>query len=240
MKSGRSIRWMERLFLVGVALGDAIADRLAAVRPRLQRALVGHWAWKARLTQARPAMQISGRAEKRNGDGGILVRVREHLFLPGGDARRATSRRRAASTLAWRPFLLGPIFAAQGWRDSPFNIYPAKGRYMWRDMERICDTLELPLKRPKPFPQNSLLAARVALALDGERRANFSRAVYLRRVRRGPADRRTRDACAAAEGARPRTRSGASPTPRARATRRCSKPRMRARPTSGSLGRPAS
>jgi 2-hydroxychromene-2-carboxylate isomerase len=61
--------------------------------------------------------------------------------------------------LAWRPFLLGPIFAAQGWRDSPFNIYPAKGRYMWRDMERICDGMGLPLKRPDPFPQNSLLAA---------------------------------------------------------------------------------
>ena len=80
--------------------------------------------------------------------------------------------------LAWRPFLLGPIFAAQGWRDSPFNIYPAKGRYMWRDMERICDALGLPLKRPDPFPQNSLLAARVALALESEERANFSRRVY--------------------------------------------------------------
>ena len=80
--------------------------------------------------------------------------------------------------LAWRPFLLGPIFAAQGWRNSPFNIYPAKGRYMWRDLERICDALGLPLKRPDPFPQNSLLAARVALALEGEERANFSRRVY--------------------------------------------------------------
>ncbi len=30
--------------------------------------------------------------------------------------------------LVWRPFLLGPLFAAQGWRDSPFNLYPAKGR----------------------------------------------------------------------------------------------------------------
>ena len=28
----------------------------------------------------------------------------------------------------WRPFLLGPIFAAEGWRDSPFNLYAAKGR----------------------------------------------------------------------------------------------------------------
>jgi len=80
--------------------------------------------------------------------------------------------------LAWRPFLLGPIFAAQGWRDSPFNIYPAKGRYMWRDIKRICDALGLPLIRPDPFPQNSLLAARVALALEGEQRANFSRRVY--------------------------------------------------------------
>jgi len=80
--------------------------------------------------------------------------------------------------LVWRPFLLGPIFAAQGWRDSPFNIYPFKGRYMWRDMERICAAQGLPLKRPDPFPQNSLLAARVALALDGEARANFSRRLY--------------------------------------------------------------
>ena len=80
--------------------------------------------------------------------------------------------------LAWRPFLLGPIFAAQGWRNSPFNIYPAKGRYMWRDIERVCGALELPLKRPDPFPQNSLLAARAALALEGEERMNFSRQVY--------------------------------------------------------------
>jgi 2-hydroxychromene-2-carboxylate isomerase len=80
--------------------------------------------------------------------------------------------------LVWRPFLLGPLFAQAGWRDSPFNLYPAKGRYMWRDLERICATLELPLQRPDPFPQNSLLAARVALALPEELRASFSRAVF--------------------------------------------------------------
>jgi 2-hydroxychromene-2-carboxylate isomerase len=33
----------------------------------------------------------------------------------------------AGVAVRWRPFLLGPIFAAQGWSDSPFNIYPAKG-----------------------------------------------------------------------------------------------------------------
>src|SRR6516162_5214575 len=64
----------------------------------------------------------------------------------------------------FRPFLLGPIFKAQGWTTSPFNLYPAKGRHMWRDLERSCAELQLPFRRPDPFPQNSLLAARVALA----------------------------------------------------------------------------
>jgi 2-hydroxychromene-2-carboxylate isomerase len=82
-------------------------------------------------------------------------------------------------TVAWRPFLLGPIFAAQGWRDSPFNIYPAKGRYMWRDLERVCGAIGVPLKRPEPFPQPSLLAARAALALEGDERAEFSRQVFV-------------------------------------------------------------
>ena len=81
-------------------------------------------------------------------------------------------------SVAWRPILLGPIFADQGWRNSPFNIYPAKGRYMWRDLERICAAEGLPFVRPDPFPQNSLLAARVATALDGAARAKFCRAYF--------------------------------------------------------------
>lgn len=88
-------------------------------------------------------------------------------------------------SVIWRPFLLGPIFGEQGWRTSPFNIYPAKGRYMWRDMERICAVEKLPFARPDPFPQNSLLAARVAHALDGEERARFCRAVFAEEFGRG-------------------------------------------------------
>src|SRR5215472_6854296 len=81
--------------------------------------------------------------------------------------------------LRWRPFLLGPIFAAQGWNDSPFNIYPTKGRYMWRDLERICARAGLPLRRPTQFPRNSLLAARVACAAaDAAWLPGFVRAVY--------------------------------------------------------------
>jgi 2-hydroxychromene-2-carboxylate isomerase len=79
----------------------------------------------------------------------------------------------------WRPFLLGPIFKAQGWDNSPFNLYPVKGRYMWRDLERICAALDLPLVQPGVFPQNTLLAARTALvALAQGWGEEFCRAVY--------------------------------------------------------------
>jgi len=81
--------------------------------------------------------------------------------------------------VVWRPFLLGPIFAEQGWRDSPFNLYPAKGAYMWRDIERLCRSKGIAWRRPSALPRNGLLAARVATALDGtEKLAAFVRAVY--------------------------------------------------------------
>ncbi len=79
----------------------------------------------------------------------------------------------------FRPFLLGPIFKAQGWETSPFNLYPAKGRNMWRDLERTCTDLALPFQRPEPFPQSSILAARVALVGLADRWGkDFCRAVY--------------------------------------------------------------
>jgi len=84
----------------------------------------------------------------------------------------------AGVEVRFRPFLLGPIFKAQGWDTSPFNVYPAKGRHMWRDLERTCEALKLAFRRPEPFPQPSLLAARVALALEGEARVRFSRGVF--------------------------------------------------------------
>lgn len=65
--------------------------------------------------------------------------------------------------IAWRPFLLGPIFGAQGLTDSPFNVFADKGRYMWRDMDRLCADYGLPFRKPSAFPRNGLLAARVAM-----------------------------------------------------------------------------
>ncbi len=82
--------------------------------------------------------------------------------------------------IVWRPFLLGPIFAKQGWRDSPFNLYPVKGRYMWRDLERICARQGLAFRPPSAFPRNGLLAARVALVGAGETWGpDFVRTVYI-------------------------------------------------------------
>jgi len=88
---------------------------------------------------------------------------------------------RAGVTLEWKPFLLGPIFAAQqGIKDSPFNVNPVRGRYMWRDLERLCAKYGLPWRKPSVFPRNTVLAARVCCAAPtGEvvraiYRANFA------------------------------------------------------------------
>lgn len=84
-------------------------------------------------------------------------------------AMRIEALARAAGVqVAWRPFLLGPVFLSLGWNDSPFNIYPPKGRYMWRDLARLADKYGLPFKLPSQFPRNGLLAARVALAAQDE------------------------------------------------------------------------
>ena len=84
----------------------------------------------------------------------------------------------------WTPFLLGPIFKAQGWDTSPFNLYPAKGRNMWRDMERRAAKFAIPFKPwtgedGRIFPQNGLLAARTAIAaLHEPWGRDFVRRVY--------------------------------------------------------------
>ena len=86
--------------------------------------------------------------------------------------------------VTWRPFLLGPVFGAQGWNTSPFNIYRAKGEYMWRDMARRAARYGLPFRRlpesgPGAFPQNGLVAARMALVgMDEGWGEAFTRAVY--------------------------------------------------------------
>lgn len=86
--------------------------------------------------------------------------------------------------VVWQPFLLGPIFAGQGWNNSPFNLYPAKGAYMVRDIDRIASERGLPFAMPKTFPANSLKAARLALLGQAEGWISpFARAVYTAQFR---------------------------------------------------------
>ena len=87
--------------------------------------------------------------------------------------------KRAGVEIVYRPFLLGPIFKAQGWTTSPFNLFPAKGQYMVRDITRVANARSLPFRMPEAFPANSLHAARVALAGESSGWiAPFTRAVF--------------------------------------------------------------
>jgi 2-hydroxychromene-2-carboxylate isomerase len=97
---------------------------------------------------------------------------------PAAQRIGALARKRSIA-VRWRPFLLGPVFKAQGWDNSPFNIYPAKGRYMWRDLERVCEGIGLDFVRPDVFPQNTILASRAAIvALAEGWGEDYCRAVY--------------------------------------------------------------
>jgi 2-hydroxychromene-2-carboxylate isomerase len=81
--------------------------------------------------------------------------------------------------VAYRPFLLGPIFKAQGLTTSPFAANPVKGRYMARDIGRIAAARGLVFHIPDPFPAHSLAAARIALIAEAEGWiAPFTRAVF--------------------------------------------------------------
>lgn len=75
---------------------------------------------------------------------------------------------RAGVEVVWRPFLLGPVFKALGWDNSPFVLQKEKGRYVWQDMLRECRKYDLPWQQPGEFPQHSVLAARVALVGEGQ------------------------------------------------------------------------
>ena len=78
-------------------------------------------------------------------------------------AMRIEALARAAGIgLLWRPFLLGPVFRELGWSTSPFVLHAAKGRYMWRDMEREAAKYGLAWRRPSAFPRTALLPMRVA------------------------------------------------------------------------------
>ena len=71
--------------------------------------------------------------------------------------------------VAYRPFLLGPVFQAiHGTSDSPFNRNAPRLSYLWLDVQREAARQGLELRRPTAFPRTSVLAARVALLGESE------------------------------------------------------------------------
>jgi 2-hydroxychromene-2-carboxylate isomerase len=66
--------------------------------------------------------------------------------------------------IAWKPFLLGPIFKEFGWRSSPFTEQARKGDYMWRDVARRAHKYSLEFNKPAAFPRTAVLPMRVAVA----------------------------------------------------------------------------
>jgi len=93
--------------------------------------------------------------------------------------RIETAADAAGLQLQWKPFLLGPIFQAQGYEQSPFLVHEAKGRYMWRDVERLCAKHRIAWQKPSSFPRTSVLAARIACSHgDAPWMPSFVRAVY--------------------------------------------------------------
>jgi 2-hydroxychromene-2-carboxylate isomerase len=99
-----------------------------------------------------------------------------YSYLAARRAKQACER--AGVGLAYKPFLLGPIFQElQGIKDSPFNVQPVRGKYMWRDLERLCQKYELPWCKQSVFPRNSVLAARVALC-SGEAIGPLTKAIF--------------------------------------------------------------
>jgi len=71
--------------------------------------------------------------------------------------------RRRGVRIAWKPFLLGPIFRALGFENSPFVLQKEKGAYVWQDMARQCRKYGLRWTQPSTFPRLGVLPLRVAL-----------------------------------------------------------------------------
>ena len=79
---------------------------------------------------------------------------------------REAARRGVA--VAWKPFLLGPIFRELGFADSPFVLQKEKGRYAWIDVARQCRKYGLPWTRRTRFPRSALVPHGVALSGAGQ------------------------------------------------------------------------
>ncbi|RLU12943.1 disulfide bond formation protein DsbA [Pseudomonas prosekii] len=68
------------------------------------------------------------------------------------------------SQLVYKPMLLGGVFKATG-NASPAMI-PAKGRYMFKDLDRYAQRYDVPLKFNPHFPINTLMLMRAITGMQ--------------------------------------------------------------------------
>lgn len=68
------------------------------------------------------------------------------------------------SQLVYKPILLGGVFKATG-NASPATI-PAKGRYMFQDLDRYAKRYGVPLKFNPHFPINTLMLMRAVIGMQ--------------------------------------------------------------------------
>ena len=54
--------------------------------------------------------------------------------------------KRHGVNVRWKPFLLMAVMKDMGWADTPFHQFPAKGNYMWRDLERRAEFTTFPTR----------------------------------------------------------------------------------------------
>lgn len=122
--------------------------------------------------------------------------------------------------VSWRPFLLGPIFAAAGLGATPNLSSAAKAAHMWRDLSRRSAVYGLPpFVTPAAFPQRSVAAARAALALPEAVRPAFTRAAFVAQFcdGRNIADPRTLEDAATSAGLDPAAVAAGAASPEAKA-----------------------
>ncbi len=75
------------------------------------------------------------------------------------------------ATLVWKPMLLGGVFQSTG-NASP-AVVPAKGKWMFADLERHAREYGVPFHRNPHFPVNTLLLMRGATAMQLKHPAQF-------------------------------------------------------------------
>lgn len=80
----------------------------------------------------------------------------------------------------WRPFVLSPILKKHKRKLSIFEESPPKSTYALRDIERLCETHDIPFNLPSTLSTLPLLATREAYAgRQSPWIGSFTKAVYI-------------------------------------------------------------